>query len=99
MEGTSGPGPTAPTFNHSLSTTVDGLQGHDQNTSPSLVARYPIGSQTGLQALALDPLVADCTASACSSLTFPNRKLANFWLADSGSGNVYKVKFADGTSA
>ena len=96
--GTSGPGPTAPTFNHSLSTTVDGLQWQDQGTSTSVVARYPIGSQTGLQALALDPLVADCTANACSSLTFPNnRKLANFWLADSGSGNVFKVKFADGT--
>jgi hypothetical protein len=95
--GTSGPGPTPPTFNHSLSTAIDGLQWQDQNTSPSVVARYPIGGQTGLQALALDPLVADCTANACSSLTFPNRKLANFWLADSGSGNVFKVKFADGT--
>src|SRR6266851_256656 len=95
--GTSGPGPTPPTFNHSFSTTVDGLQWQDQSTSPSVVARYPIGSQTGLQALALDPLVADCTGNTCSSLTFPNRKLANFWLADSGSGNVFKVKFADGT--
>ena len=36
-------------------------------------------------------------ANACSSLTLPNRKLANFWLADSVSGNIFKVKFADGT--
>jgi len=95
--GISGPGPTPPTFNHSLSTTVDGLQWQDQSTSPAVVARYPIGSQSELQALALDPLVANCTANACSSPTLPNRKLSNFWLADSVSGNIFKVNFANGT--
>ena len=97
-KGTSGPALPAFTSHDSPTATVtDGLQWQDQGTSPSVVARYPIGSQTGLQALALDPLVADCTGNACSSLTFPNRKLANFWLADSGSGNIFKVNFADGT--
>ena len=95
-KGKSGPALPAFTSHDSMSTTVtDGLQWQDQSTSPSVVARYPIGSQTGLQALALDPLVADCT-STCSSLPLPDRKLANFWLADSGSGNIFQVKFADG---
>jgi hypothetical protein len=95
IAGTSGPGPNPPAFSTTGGTVTDGLQWQDQGALSTVIARYRTG-QTGLQALALDPLVADCTGS-CSSLPLPTRTLANFWLASSGFGNIFKMSFANTT--
>ncbi len=97
IAGTSGP--STPAFSTTVGGTVtDGLQWQDQGASPAVIARYRVQAGDTLQALALDPLVSDCQANACTTLaSIPARKLANFWLADTGSGNVFKVAFADGT--
>ena len=95
-------GPTTPPFtsNHPLANqTIDGLQWSNQATpATSVVARYPVAGVNTLQSLALDPLVANCTSNNnCSALPLPARKIANFWLGDSGSGSFYKLNFATGT--
>jgi hypothetical protein len=76
---------------------------------PSVLARYPVTGVTGLQALALDPLVSNCTGSsgtACSTVAPPARQVTNsniptvtasFWVGDSGSGTIYRQKFAGGS--
>lgn len=97
IAGTSGP--TTPAFSTTVGGTItDGLQWKDQGLSPSVLATYRVQAGDTLQALALDPLVSNCQANACTTLaSIPARKLANFWLADTGSGNIFKVAFADGT--
>ncbi|HXY49525.1 MAG TPA: hypothetical protein VEI01_08765, partial [Terriglobales bacterium] len=63
-----------------------------------IVARYPITTTSGLRALALDPLVTDCTNNAnCSPSYTPAPKVNNFWLGDSASSSFYEVDFATGT--
>jgi hypothetical protein len=74
------------------------------DNSGKIVATYLVTvSETTLStlgALALDPLVTDCTGSggfACefSITTVPT--VSNFWLGDSASPNFYKLDFATGT--
>jgi len=96
--GTSGPGP-APSFSTTGGDVIDGLTWTDLGTS--VAARYPVTGQTSLQALALDPLVRDCTTAGSCSSSLPARKVNNFWLADSvGStmDNFFRLDFATGTS-
>jgi hypothetical protein len=70
----------------------------------AIVARYPAGTGTSLQALTLNPLVTDCTGgnpagTACNSGYTPAPKVSNFWLGDgaSNSGLFFSVDFAMGT--
>lgn len=77
-------------------TTVDGLQWQDQGPPTAIVARYPVtGQPPTLQALALNPLIRDCR-STCNSITFPTT--SSFWIADSASGNFFKLNFATGVA-
>jgi hypothetical protein len=91
-------GPSVPTFNHSGSTTIDGLTWTDLGTS--VVARYPVSGTTTLQALTLDPFVTDCTGSAgtaCASSYTSAPTIKKFWMADHGSSSFYSLDFLNGT--
>jgi len=93
-------GPAAPTWSMTTgSATIDGLQWMNQNTTPdtSVVARYPVTGINTIQALALDPLVANCTGNNCASIV-PKPTINNFWLGDFGSANFYKLDFATGAN-
>lgn len=112
-QGTSAPAANAPDFtlHDSLNATVkDGLQWTDQ-ANPSVLARYPApAGVTGLKALALDPLVANCTGgaplgTACAGAVPAARLVTNsnppaapsFWMGDSsGTGTIYRQNFAGG---
>src|SRR5439155_16297595 len=64
-----------------------------------IVARYPVNISSPvstLQALALDPLVSDCSSIGSCSSSVPPPKVSNFWLGDSESPNFYEVNFGSG---
>ena len=90
--------------------TNDGLQWQYQSPSPAVIARYQFPGQDGLQSLALDPLVSNCTGgnppgTACSINAPPARMVTNsdqtvspsFWIGDTGSGTIWRQDFAGGT--
>lgn len=88
-------GPAQPTWTNSNNATiVDGLQWLNGGQSRAVIARYPVinpgTSQpvSTLQALSLDPLLATPTSS---------RQVSNFWVADSISGNFFRLDFATGS--
>jgi hypothetical protein len=88
-------GGTTPAWKTDGTTTSDGdLTWTDRGTS--VVARYPVTGKSTLQALALDPLVSDCTTGCSSSA--PPPKASNFWIGDNGSANFYMLDFATGAS-
>jgi hypothetical protein len=85
------PGPSAP---DSCALLLDAGTGN-------LVARYPISSVTTLQALALDPMVTDCTGTNCSAAPPPPpfAQVNNLWLGDFNSANFYEVNLGTGSSS
>ena len=60
--------------------------------------RYTLSqSVSTLQALALDPFIADCTSIGCStSGSIPSATVANFWVGDKASSKFYSFDFATG---
>jgi hypothetical protein len=96
--GITGPGPSQPAWSNSTSATiVDGLQWTNGGPSPSVLRRYVVTGQSNLQALALNPLVRDCTVATNCSSNLPSPKVTSFWMADSMSGNFFNLDFAAGT--
>jgi hypothetical protein len=65
----------------------------DPGTGNTL-ARYPVAASSNLQALALDPLVSDCTGGCSAGVPAPT--VSNFWVGDSQQPNFYEVNFASG---
>ena len=56
----------------------------------TLVATYPLNSSTpNPKALTIDPLISNCTGGC--SIPLPPPTLANFWMADSTSAQIFKV--------
>ncbi len=80
------PGPAAPSDSCAL--LLDAGSG-------KVVASYPV-SNTNLEAVALDPLVSDCSSGNCTS-SVPPPAASNFWVGDSATANIYKIDFATGT--
>jgi len=57
-----------------------------------VAARYAVTGFNNLRALALDPLVADCTGRNCAT-SAPLPMVSKFWLGDFGSGHFLVVNF------
>lgn len=87
---TSAPAPPGPSVSDSCALLLDAGTG-------KIVARYPVGVTT-LQALALDPIVTDCTGTNCTQ-TLPPAQVNNLWLGDSNSANFYEVNLGSGLTS
>lgn len=69
-----------------------------------VIATYPVSTVNSLQAVALDPLIVDCSgAGSCTSSaaypatgSIPPAMAGNFWLADAATSNFYQVSLGTG---
>jgi hypothetical protein len=89
-------GSTTPSWNEGGTTIDNNVTWHDQGTS--VLARYRVTGQTSLQALSLDPLLSSqtCSGNPLICTTVSPRSVSNFWMADSSSGNFFRLDFATG---